>query len=87
MSKQFYFEQFSLVYYSFNVKIVLFQTIQLIINMQFTPIWPIDRTLSGGTTPEVQSVYLTVLADWAILRVECKAALFSDNSVLHKYAV
>ena len=32
-------------------KTVLFQTIQFCISMQFSPIWPIDRTLSGATTP------------------------------------
>ena len=30
---------------------VLFQTIQLSISTQFCSIWPIDRTLSGATTP------------------------------------
>ena len=34
-----------------NVKTVLFQTIQFSISMQFSSIWPIDRTLSGATTP------------------------------------
>ena len=52
MSKQFYFKQFSLAeVHSFNVKIVLFQTIQFSINTQFSSIWPIDRTLSSATTP------------------------------------
>ena len=32
-------------------KKVLFQTIQLSISTHFSSIWPIDRTLSGGTTP------------------------------------
>ena len=32
-------------------KIVLFQTIQFRINTEFSSIWPIDRTLSGVTTP------------------------------------
>ena len=31
-------------------QIVLIQTIQLIISMQFSSVWPIDRTLSGATT-------------------------------------
>ena len=35
----------------FNVKTVLFQTIQFSINMQFRPVWPIDKNLSGATTP------------------------------------
>ena len=30
---------------------VLFQTIQFSISTQFSSIWPIDRTLSGATTP------------------------------------
>ena len=34
-----------MVYTQLNVKIVLFRTIQ------FSSIWPIDRTLSGATTP------------------------------------
>ena len=33
-----------------NVKSVLFQAIQFSINVQFSSIWPIDRTLSGATT-------------------------------------
>ena len=32
-------------------KTVLFQTIQFSISSQFSSIWPIDRTLSGATTP------------------------------------
>ena len=52
MSKQFYFKQFSLAYvYSLNVKTVLFQPIQFNKSSQFSSIWPIDRTLSGATTP------------------------------------
>ena len=35
---------------SFNVKRVLFQTIQFRISTQFSYIWPIDRTLSDATT-------------------------------------
>ena len=34
------------------LKTVLFQTIQFSINTQFSSIWPIDRTLSGATTPD-----------------------------------
>ena len=34
-----------------NVKTVLFQTIQFSISIQFSSIRPIDRTLSGATTP------------------------------------
>ena len=29
----------------------LFQTIQFSISLQFSSIWPTDRTLSGATTP------------------------------------
>ena len=51
MSKQFYFKQFSLALVrSLNVKTVVFQIIQFSIVIQFTSIWPIDRTLSGATT-------------------------------------
>ena len=32
-------------------KTVLFLTIQFFISTQFSSIWPIDRTLSGATTP------------------------------------
>ena len=32
-------------------KIALFQTIQFSISTQFSSIWPIERTLSGATTP------------------------------------
>ena len=39
------------VYKQVNVKTVLFQTIQFSISTQFSSIWPIDRTLSGATTP------------------------------------
>ena len=52
MSKQFYFKQFSLsLVHSLNMEIVLFQVIQFSIIAQFSSIWPIDRTLSGATTP------------------------------------
>ena len=33
------------------LKTVLFQAIQFSISAQFSSIWPIDRTLSGATTP------------------------------------
>ena len=39
------------VYARLNVKTVLFQAIQFSISTQFSSIWPIDRTLSGATTP------------------------------------
>ena len=48
MSKQFHFKQFSLVQ-SLHVKTILFQVIQFSISMQFSSIWPIDRTQSGAT--------------------------------------
>ena len=52
MSKQFYFKQFSLAQVRIlNVKTVLFQAIQFNISTQFSCIWPIDRALSGATTP------------------------------------
>ena len=63
MSKTFLFQaiQFSqtvlfsisivFVYVQTNVKTVLFQRIQFDISMQFSSIWPIDRTLSGATIP------------------------------------
>ena len=38
--------------YSFNVKTVIFQTIQFCLSTQLSSIWLIDRTLSGTTTPE-----------------------------------
>ena len=34
-----------------NIKTVLFQTIQISVSTQFSSIWPINRTLSGVTTP------------------------------------
>ena len=34
-----------------NVKTVLFRAIQFSLSAQFSSIWPIDRTLSGATTP------------------------------------
>ena len=34
-----------------NIKIVPFQAVQFSISTQFSSIWPIDRTLSGATTP------------------------------------
>ena len=34
-----------------NVKTVLFQVVQFSISTQFSSIWPINRTLSGVTTP------------------------------------
>ena len=39
------------VYRELYVKTVLFQTIQFSISTQFSSIWPIEKTLSGGTTP------------------------------------
>ena len=41
----------SFIFTQFNVKTVLFQTIQFIISTQFSSIYPINRTLSGATTP------------------------------------
>ena len=38
------------IYTQLNVKTVLFQTIQFNISIQFSSIWPIDRTLSDATT-------------------------------------
>ena len=50
--KQFYFKQFSLAYVGhLNVKRVLFQAFQFSIRTQFSSIWPINRILSGATTP------------------------------------
>ena len=50
--KQFYFKHFiSAKVLSFNVKTVLFQVIQFSKSSLFSSIWPIDRTLSGTTTP------------------------------------
>ena len=40
--------QFSI---SVNVKIILFQAIKFCISTEFSSIWPIDRILSGATTP------------------------------------
>ena len=34
-----------------NVKTVLFQAIQFSLSIEFSSIWPIDRTLSGATIP------------------------------------
>ena len=52
MSKQFYFKQFNLALVRrLNVKKVLFQIIQFSISTQFISIWPLDRALSGATTP------------------------------------
>ena len=34
-----------------NVKTVLFKAIQFRMSIHFSSIWPIDRTLSGATTP------------------------------------
>ena len=50
--KQFFFKQFSLAQVpSFNVKkLVPFQTIQFSISIQFSSIWPIERTHSCATT-------------------------------------
>ena len=46
MSSQFFF-----VYTQLNAKTVLLQAIQLNISTPFSFIWPIDRALSGATTP------------------------------------
>ena len=52
MSKQFYFNQSSFSYVrNLNVKTVLFKVIQFSICTQFSSIWPIDKALSGATTP------------------------------------
>ena len=37
--------------HSLNIKTVLFQVIQFSISTHFSSIWPVDRTLSGATTP------------------------------------
>ena len=39
------------VYTQLNVKTVLLQTIQFSISIDFSSIWPIDRTLSSAATP------------------------------------
>ena len=39
-------------FHSVIVKTVLFQAIQFRISTKFSSIWPIDRALSGATTPE-----------------------------------
>ena len=44
-------KQQSFIYTQLNVKTVLFLKSQLNINSQFSSIWPIDRTISGATTP------------------------------------
>ena len=36
----------------FSIKTFLFQTIQFGISTQFSSTWPLDRTLSGATTPD-----------------------------------
>ena len=41
----------SSIYTQLNVKTVLFQTIQFSISTLISSIWPIERTLSGATTP------------------------------------
>ena len=65
MSKQFYFKQLFVINIQFQcqkllyfkqfslakVQTVLFQTVQFSISTQFSPIRPIDRTLSGAITP------------------------------------
>ena len=42
----------SFIYLKIDVKTVIFQTIQFSISTQFSSIWPIDRILSGATTPD-----------------------------------
>ena len=39
------------IYTQLSIKTVLFQTIQFCVIIQFSSIWPIDKTLSGATTP------------------------------------
>ena len=58
--KQLYFQPFSLaqvhflVYTQSNIKTILFQTIQSSISTEFSSFWPIDKTLSGATSPRWQ---------------------------------
>ena len=51
MLKQFYFEQFSLSLNSFNDKNSSISNNQSFHITQFSFVWPIDRALSGATTP------------------------------------
>ena len=52
IQKLFNYKQFSLaLVLRLNVKTVLFQIIQFSISTEFSSIWPIDRILSGATTP------------------------------------
>ena len=52
IDKQFYIKQISLeLVSSLNLKRILFQVIQIRISTFLSFIWPIDRTLSGATTP------------------------------------
>ena len=44
-------KQVSSIYKQLNVKTILFQTIQFSISTWFSSIWPINRALSGATTP------------------------------------
>ena len=46
MSKQFYLKEFSLAYKNRSISNILFSLGTLL-----GSVWPIDRTLSGGTTP------------------------------------
>ena len=51
--KLFYFKQFILALVgSLNIKTVPVQVIQFSISTQISSIWPIDRTLSGATSPK-----------------------------------
>ena len=52
IQRKFHFKQFSFaLIHSLNVKTVLFQAVQFITSMQFSSIRPINRALSGATTP------------------------------------
>ena len=52
ISKQFYFKQFTLPWVRrLNIKTILYQVIKFSISTKSSFIWPIDRTLSGATTP------------------------------------
>ena len=42
----------SFIYTQLHVKIVLFQAIQFRVSTEFSSIWPINKTLSGASTPE-----------------------------------
>ena len=89
--KQFYLKQFSLAkgrffgLHTVTYKQNLFQTIQFSISTLFSSIWPIDRTLSGATTPSQSGPGSD--GNEGVLRIPQSSSITGSFSVIYRIFV